>query len=246
MISFVKQYHGWLGNMLFQYAATKALSLHRGTACGFPSNQVSRPMGSSLIFHAFALSAVPVAIYQPTYAEKAFTFDSHFWDLPDGTVLRGYFQSEKYFLPFADTIRDEFTRELHHTMDEPMVSVHVRRGDYLHLAEDHPPLTMDYYNAAMEHFPGAKFLIFSDDPGWCLLNFDRSRCEVSVGRKPEDDLTLMSDCQHHVIANSSFSWWGAWLGRNPEKKVIAPAKWFGPAKAGWDTKDLLPEAWDVI
>jgi hypothetical protein len=238
MISFVSGYYGWLGNQMFQYAATRALTLHVGARMtGFPKNRPS-------LYDIFPINAMPIHnVNRHEYREQHFHYAPGFWSQPDGTELSGYFQSEKYFAPYAKEIRAEFTRESHTVFDEGLVSVHVRRGDYLSFPEHHPPLTMDYYNAAMEHFPGAKFLIFSDDPGWCLLNFDRSRCEVSVGRKPEDDLTLMSDCSDHIIANSSFSWWGAYLGRNPEKKVIAPVRWFGPAKKDWSTKDLLPDGW---
>jgi hypothetical protein len=131
------------------------------------------------------------------------------------------------------------------------VSIHVRRGDYLSFPEHHPPLTMDYYREAMSRFPGARFLVFSDDPGWCLLNFRDAgyQVEISTGRTAAEDMALMASCDHHIIANSSFSWWSAWLNRNPSKRVIAPdpkTRWFGPAKKGWNTADLLPAAWEQI
>jgi len=245
MISFVSGYYGWLGNQMFQYAATKALSLHRGTECFFPANRPN-------LHEVFALKAFtsprPLDRTPGKYQEPHFHHSTDFWRLPDGTMLSGYFQSEKYFAPYAERIRREFNFEprsgiAYSGRPTGTVSIHVRRGDYLSFPEHHPPLTMDYYNAAMEHFPGARFLIFSDDPGWCLLNFDRSRCEISTGRSAIEDMALMASCDSHIIANSSFSWWGAWLGRNPDKRVIAPLQWFGPAKAGWSTEDLIPGGW---
>ena len=256
MISFTPGYFGWLGNQMFQYAATCALALHRGVPWAFPKNRPD--------LHAiFNLSAVVTPERRSRYDEPHFHHDPAFWNLPDGTELSGYFQSEKYFAPYADEIRREFAFSAQSevgdmiqnlvdiTREEPgTVSIHVRRGDYLSFPEHHPPLTMDYYREAMSRFPDARFLVFSDDPGWCLLNFRDAGydVEISTGRSAAEDMALMAACDHHIIANSSFSWWGAWLGRNPEKRVIAPAAWFGPAKQPpqWDTRDLLPEAWKRI
>lgn len=242
MISFIDGYYGWLGNQMFQYAATKALALHLNDAAMFPRN---RPDLHSI----FRLAAADQRTQQPDmiYREPHFHFDSKFWELKPGTCLSGYFQSWRYFEPFADVIRKEFVFAEHLVFDHPcVVSIHVRRGDYLSFPEHHPPLTMDYYRRAMEMFPAARFLVFTDDPGWCLVNFDRKDCQIRTNDAPEIDMGIMTDCQHHIIANSSFSWWGAYLGRNPNKRVIAPKAWFGPAKAGWDTKDLLPEGWEVM
>ena len=240
MISFVPGYFGFLGNQMFQYAAVRALSLARGVKAGFPANKPN--------LHAlFPLKADLHSREWPMkYRERGFHFFPDFWDAPDGTQLHGYFQSEKYFAPHAAQIRQEFSFEERTVFDKPTVAVHVRRGDYLSFPEHHPPLTMDYYSRAMERFPGLRFLVFSDDPGWCLLNFDRERCRTIVGQTAIQDMALMASCDHFIIANSSFSWWGAWLGRNPEKRVVAPAKWFGPAKAGWDTRDLYCTGWEVL
>lgn len=242
MISFVSGYYGWLGNQMFQAAATHALALYRGVAWGFPRNKPD-------LHEVFALSAskgFPGVTHE--YREPHFHYDAAFWEQPDGTELSGYFQSERYFAPYAEEIRREFTfhRLTLPGLDKRAVSVHVRRGDYLSFPEHHPPLTMDYYREAMSRFPGARFLIFSDDPGWCLLNFDRAACEISTGRTASEDMALMASCDHHIIANSSFSWWGSYLGRNPNKRIIAPKMWFGPAKAGWSTRDLIPAGWERI
>jgi len=244
MISFVPGYYGFLANQMFQYAATKALALKHGTECGWPPKIRG-------IDAAFQLRAVQTLRHGVLYQEPHFHHDPEFWNLPDGTQLSGYFQSEKYFAPYAAQIREEFAlkRYYYHVpnIDDAglTVSIHVRRGDYLSFPEHHPPLTMDYYKAAMEHFPAARFLVCSNDPGWCLLNFRDAgyKVQIMTGHSPVEDMALMASCDHHIIANSSFSWWAAWLGTNPGKKVIAPAKWFGPAKAGWSTHDLIPEGW---
>ena len=245
MISFTAGYFGWLANQMFQYAATFSLAKHRGVPCTFPKNRPN-------LYEIFKLSAYPgFTASQRPYQEPHFHHDPGFWNLPDGTELSGYFQSEKYFARYADEIRKEFSfRGMEMIPLISWVSIHVRRGDYLSFPEHHPPLTMEYYREAMARFPGARFLVFSDDPGWCLLNFRDAgyNVEISTGRSAAEDMALMAACDHHIIANSSFSWWGAWLSRNPEKRVIAPAAWFGPAKQPpqWDTRDLLPESWERI
>jgi len=252
MISFIDGYYGWLGNQMFQFAATKALALHRGTEASFPQNRPN-------LHQVFRLDALPKLKYQAAparYTEPHFHYDPVFWDQPDNTELQGYFQSARYFSRWSTQIREAFALvepadgrwvpdggwEGNEWVSHERVSIHVRRGDYLNLKDHHPPLGMDYYRAAMDLFPGERFVVFSDDTGWCRENFDARLCEFAEGTAVED-LERMTHCSNHIIANSSFSWWGAWLGKNPDKKVVAPKRWFGPAKAGWDTKDLLPEEW---
>jgi len=249
MISFAPGYRGFLANEMFQYAATCALSLKNETDCGWPAGK------NPDLYRLFPIKATPNVVATYAVEEKHFHFDPSFWEIEHGPgrwpQLSGYFQSEKYFAPYAAQIREEFAlkRYYYHVpnLDDAglTVSIHVRRGDYLSFPEHHPPLTMDYYKAAMEHFPAARFIVCSDDPGWCLLNFRDAgyKVQIQTGRSAVEDMALMASCDHHIIANSSFSWWAAWLNPNPQKKVIAPLKWFGPAKAGWSTHDLIPEGW---
>jgi hypothetical protein len=240
MISFVDGYFGWLGNQMFQYAATYALSLRSGTTCAFPENTPN-------LHEVFNLSAKTKSNPSPIYFEESFSYSS----LPiphEDMKLYGYFQSEKYFADFADEVRKEFTfKKKVEALSTNTVSVHVRRGDYLNLSDHHPVCSLDYYKRAMNEFPkDCRFLIFSDDKQWCQDNFTKESCEVSLNTDPLEDLQLMSLCDHHIMANSSFSWWGAWLGGNKGKKVVAPKKWFGPAKKGYNTKDVYCKEWLVI
>lgn len=240
MISFTSGYYGWLGNQMFQYAATKALSLRADTDCAFPKNKPN-------LHQVFRLNAKTQASPSPTYIEPYF----HYSPIPTNIkslTLDGYFQSEKYFEDYKDEIRNEFTFR-HSKCSAPeinTVSIHVRRGDYLNLSDHHPVCSLDYYKEAMQRFPNHNFLVFSDDKSWCLENFKEDNVKISVNPDPSYDLQLMSLCDHHIIANSSFSWWGAWLGKNKDKEVIAPKEWFGPAKTNHDTKDLCPKEWTVI
>ena len=179
------------------------------------------------------------------------------------TLLWGFWQSERYFAPSSAQIRQELT------FSRPLataflayqqqirqaavpVSVHIRRGDYV----THPEFSqsfgfvgLDYYERALTYlqgqFPAATLFFFTDDPDWVRANIGTDFPHVLVQNTgPDadvDDLQLMSLCHHQVIANSSFSWWGAWLNPNPQKLVIAPHRWF--ANKPWDTKDLLPTGW---
>jgi hypothetical protein len=163
--------------------------------------------------------------------------------------LSGYFQSEKYFQSKAEDIKYIFSPSKDWISDvqsshRESVSVHVRRGDYLHLPNHHPCCTLDYYNEALQQFPNSKIVIFSDDIEWCKKQFDSNYTFIQ-GQSDYDDLWTMSKCDHHIIANSSFSWWGAWLGHNPHKTVIAPKNWFGK-NLKHNTNDLYPDEWVTI
>ena len=105
---------------------------------------------------------------------------------------------------------------------------------------------MDYYHKAMKEFEGYNFLVITDDKEWCLEWFDLPNTQVSLTESAEDDLQLMSLCDHHIIANSSFSWWGAWLNPNKNKRVIAPKNWFGVDNSNADTSDLCPLGWTIL
>jgi len=152
---------------------------------------------------------------------------------------------------------------------EEVIFIHVRRGDpnladkrgfkwaYVNLQDQHPVQPLEYYEEALKRFSeDAPVLVFSDSIDWCKEQniFKTDRFMFS---EPEDkyddgalvpyvDLCLMSLCSHAIIANSSMSWWGAWLQTNPNKKVIAPKMWFGSAYGFHDTKDLYCQGWEVL
>lgn len=135
-----------------------------------------------------------------------------------------YFQDPAYFEKYANEIKAIFG-DLTWT-GEPMndyVSVHVRRGDYVGNSFYVDLTQTDYYQKAMAEFPGRKFLVFSDDINWCKQQRVFENCEFSEGRTELEDLNLMTHCNGHIIANSTFSWWGAYLGKG---KVVAPKAWY--------------------
>ena len=170
----------------------------------------------------------------------------------------GYWQTEKYFKDIRDSLLfrfrfNEVDLELEKfaqmIADDVYVSVHVRRGDYLLNHEIYMGIcTKDYYLRAIEYIrkiePNSKLIFFSDDLEWVKDNFDIPNaiyCSKNLFEHYEDwyDMYLMSKCRHNIIANSSFSWWGAWLNQNKEKIIVAPSKWIRYAK----TPDIWCEGW---
>lgn len=179
---------------------------------------------------------------------------------PNGTRLIGFFQSEKYFEGAEDEIRKVFKLDI-----KPVdaVSIHVRRGDYVQHANSFPPVNDSYLLHATDFMDQMwvkgrdgldtlveKAIVFSDDIPWCKEYFKKygGHIEFSEGRNEYEDLSLMASCSHHIIANSTFSWWGAWLGHNPNKIVVSPSadNWFGPGFTGGVPKDLIPSNWHQI
>lgn len=196
--------------------------------------------------------------------EPHFNFWPGIKEVPTDSYLTGYWQSERYFRDAAQTIRSDFTFKAplssrNAEMAEQVrqgnaVSLHVRRGDYANNPKTmatHGLCSLDYYRSAIRHVAERvdqpKFFIFSDDAPWVRENLVIGHTCVYVdhnlGAESYNDMRLMSMCKHHIIANSSFSWWGAWLNPNAGKIVVAPAKWFA---GGRDTKDLLPAGWVKI
>jgi Glycosyl transferase family 11 len=196
------------------------------------------------------------------FKEPHFHFDSNFFKVPNNTYLEGYWQSEKYFGEINDIIQREFT--VKYAQDSKnqyisdlinktnSVSLHIRRGDYIRnpiIAALHNICELDYYDRAINYIADKvsqpHFFIFSDEPRWVTENFSlkfpATVIDYNGPSRNYEDLRLMSLCRHQIIANSSFSWWGAWLNANPEKIVITPVKWFGELDC--DTKDLIPDGW---
>jgi hypothetical protein len=218
------------------------------------------PIGTALVRFRNGLG---LAARRPrVFRERHFHFDPALLAAPDDLYLEGYWQSERYFADVAEILREEFA-----VRSEPAsyyaglaetagstnsVSVHVRRGDY---ASDpatrgtHGICDGSYYRRCVdyvrERVADPRFFVFSDDPAWARENVRVDAGAVYVdGPVPEndcEDLRLMSLCRHNVIANSTFSWWGAWLNTNPARIVLTPARWF--ADDDLDTRDLIPDSW---
>ena len=201
--------------------------------------------------------------YRKTHIRgQNFHFDPDILQLPDNIILDGYWQSEKYFSNIDSVIRSDFTvraepegrnREVAAVINESnAVSIHLRRGDYVSDAKNvarYWVCSNDYYMRAIklvtEQVERPHFFVFSDDPDWVREHFIMPHPMTLVDHNGPDqaheELRLMSHCSHHIIANSSFSWWGAWLNPRPDKIVIAPLRWFNDPTI--DTSDLMPATW---
>jgi hypothetical protein len=196
--------------------------------------------------------------------EKQFTFDSSVLEVSLSAYLEGYWQSEKYFKPIEPIIRDCFQIKISPDLDNQAlliqiaktnsISIHIRRGDYVNVENTnriHGTCDLNYYNDAIaflsDKISDPVFFIFSDDIPWVKQNlmipFDHKFVSNNIDNDHED-LRLMSNCKHNIIANSSFSWWGAWLNNNPDKIVISPHKWFNDATR--KTSDLIPDQWTKL
>lgn len=197
--------------------------------------------------------------------ESTFNFDPTILDLSPPVHLSGNWQSERYFIDVSELIRSEFQLATPFSRDRAAlaeviaarnaVSVHVRRGDYVTNPTANafhgtcPPRWYASARARMDAvIPAANYVLFSDDPDWSRANLpelaDALFVEPSSDGKDEQDMHLMALCRHHIIANSSFSWWGAWLNPNSDKHVIAPKVWF--SGASYDTSDLIPSTWQRL
>ena len=252
---------GRLGNQMFQYAALFAFARRLGADFCIPRADGDDPFADHQLLRVFRLPGLRF-LGRPrgflTLKETTFAYDPSFCcTCPGDADLDGYFQSERYFAACAEEIRAEFRflpdterscRELISGFGGEIISLHVRRGDYLTDSGNHPPCPVEYYAEALRHLPASlPVLVFSDDPSWCRTQplFQGDRWRIVDGNPNHVDLCLMSLCSHHITANSSFSWWGAWLGRNPRKIVVAPRRWFGNAgyTSAHDTSDLVPGDW---
>lgn len=278
---------GGLGNQMFQYATAKAMALHRRDdllidkrpfesyslhSFSLPHFNVTAPYlkeeivldlkSTSDKLKAFIKGQKNYTLYQ----ENGLGYDASLFDIPAKNVyLKGYFQSEKYFIKYEDEIRNDFeivtplqekTVEMLTIIHEVnSVSLHIRRGDYVTNPEAnsvHGTCNLDYYQRAISHIrevvENPIFFIFSDDIQWAKENLTIPETthfiDFTDASTNYEDIKLMSTCKHNIIANSSFSWWGAWLNKNKSKIVIAPSKWFNVDYHNAD--DIIPESWMKI
>lgn len=198
--------------------------------------------------------------------EKGLAFNEEYLQIQwDYLYLEWYWQTEKYFIDIENIIREELQFETPPSHQNQIlideidaqshaVSLHIRRGDYVSNKVSngvHGTCDIDYYIRAAtyisEHYPKAKFYIFSDDIPWVrenlILPYPMHFVDHNDASANYEDMRLMSHCSHNIIANSTFSWWGAWLNSNPEKIVIAPKQWFNSIEHLSESDDVVPQKW---
>jgi len=201
----------------------------------------------------------------PTYVCANYLyFNPKILKLPDNIYLEGYWCSEKYFIDIADIIRREFTikmpqegknKQLAEIIGSTTsVGIHIRRGDYIEdpkARQSHGLCSLRYYHNCIDHIAKISkephFFIFSDDVQWCKnnlrLDYPTTFVDHNDQKHSYEDLRLMSQCKHNIIANSTFSWWAAWLNPNQDKIVLAPDKWV--AKKDCNIADIIPPQWTI-
>ncbi len=198
------------------------------------------------------------------FIEKDLQFNEEYKNITNPSYVSGYWQTEKYFKEIEDIIRQEFKisippspqnlKLIENIKNENAISLHVRRGDYAnikHINEVHGTSPISYYNNAIEYLvskiSNPIFYVFSDDIEWAKNNLKISNENIFVdfnnNKTNYEDLRLMSSCKHHIIANSTFSWWGAWLNPSSSKIVIAPKTWFNDVTLNNQTENLIPAEW---
>ena len=238
---------GGLGNQLFQIAAGFSLAkklevdfiLHDGQH-HLPKQGSRIETYKTNILKNIRFSDLSQHPFKPFIWELA-----KFNPIPqiDNQLLIGYFQSEKYFEDHIEDIKKLFALPKV-TLPPNSVSLHVRRGDYLSSPDIHPTLTSDYYYKALDLIGDySNIYVFTDSEIPPDLKLDNM---IVVSKNSDyDDLIMMSSCEHNIIANSTFSWWAAYLNSNQDKKIIAPKTWFGP-KVAHDWQDIYCKGWEVI
>lgn len=247
---------GGLGNQLFQVATVYSYS--RSNNCdysvliGDSSLKIHSPVG----YFNTILREIPTTnnIYPSRYNQPNFSYTA----IPTfngDTTMFGYFQSEKYFKNYRSELLElfDFPKDVTSRVDgfisglptdKPLTAIHVRRGDYLKFPNIHMLCGLDYYERSMAHIGDSLYVVVSDDLEWCKTNIRGENIIYSPFTNEVDDLYLISRCDNKIIANSSFSWWGAWLSKK-SGTVISPSEWFGH-EGPKDYQDVVPSSWLTV
>ena len=255
--------NGHLGNQMFQYAFVKSMSIKHKRPFYIPPHKMFGKYYYQDLFSniddAFNITCERTIKNYPNVVERFFHFDEDFFENPPEQDINyvGFFQSEKYFSHISGELRNKdfkFKEEIRNAC-EPIVAemhnddcigIHIRRNDFLK-NPNHPVQPNSYYEKALSEFDkDLPVYVFSDDPEWCMEQkiFDGDRFMVSEIGDAYMDLYLLSQCTHHIICNSTFGWWGAWLADSIN--VIAPKNWFAGDCKDHNTKDLYLEHWEVM
>ncbi len=249
---------GRTGNLMFQIAHGFVKSLEYNRQFVVPSGESSTKHLEKNLFRKFDFSIAQ----SPSSLDSKHIWGSFIYDKIEGpaedkpTVYAGWYQSEKFFGQYSSVIKDVFSPTLDFVnralKDFPFLNnsvvgaINVRRGDYLTQPRRHPVITLDYINKALELLPRCdKILVLSDDIQWCKNNIKTDNLVFVENYIDCDGLWLLSLCDHYIISNSTFSWWGAWLSRTENKVIISPDTWFGPDVID-NPKDIWCDNWIKI
>ena len=248
---------GRTGNMMFQIAHAYAKSLEFNRQFVVPKSESSSSHLEKTLFRKLDFN---INLSNQTEETKTiwvpFTYENVKPSDDYPTAYAGWFQSDKFFKNYSEIIKDlysptkEFVTkaniEFPFLTNSTVGAINVRRGDYLTQPRRHPVVTLDYINEAYKHLPNCdKIIILSDDISWCRENINLPNLVFVENYRDCEALWLLSLCDHFIISNSSFSWWGAYLSRTENKVVVAPDTWFGPDVTD-DPKDVWCDSWIKI
>lgn len=253
----ITKLQGGLGNQLFQWAYGKYLSKKYNTSLYLDidyymnfnhvdtKRSFSLDLFPNLNHQILNDNSISVMTLYDNFIFTELNYNNNY-----NYYLNGYWQSEKYFIEIEDIIRFELSPTFE-TLEklkknypiENSVSMHIRRTDYVTSNGYHPVQSIDYYKNALDLIGNYdNIIVFSDDINWCKENLQFKNILFIEGNSDVEDLWLMSLCKNNIIANSSFSWWGAWLNNNKNKKIIYPSMWFCK-QANLNTSHLIPNSW---
>ena len=247
---------GGIGNLLFQFSTALTCGWETDSEVAFDVSNSDHTINihrnfsdyRNNIFRNLNFKNLNLKEYK-NFKESSFLYEEIKFE--KNLNLIGYFQSEKYFKKYREKIlkifeapegvQEYIQKKYPELFNEIVCSIHVRRNDYLKYSKIHPPCSPKYYLNAMKMVPNKKFFVFSDDKEWCRRIFVHDKYRI-IDEEDYVELYMMSLCQNNIIANSTFSWWGAWLNKNQSKIVVAPKRWFGPA-AKMSCRDIVPDEW---
>lgn len=243
---------GRFGNWFFEAATCIAYAMKHDLNFTVPNGSGKDPYWNPvycrhLIDDGFDPNKESVHLWENGHQYKELPFQEEWRG--KNIVIEGYRQSEKYFKDFRNEIL--YLLDFKWVPKPYVVSIHIRRGDYLHLTQKHILYDIKYMLSAMRLFLEkgySNFKVFSDDIPWCMQEFARPEysginIEFSTNKDEVSDVEEISGCEHHINSSSTFAWAGAWLNRNPNKIVVTPELWFQPGWGGLETKDIIPETW---
>lgn len=258
---------GNLCNSMFQLAAVIGMAKKTGFDIAIPYNKTyyepSYGRNNTSIFDGFDITIPILDRNNLSFTDIEFPFHYEEQTVDDFTNMVGYFQSEKYFVEaktevanqfqFKKSVKDILSNKLdnkYYPDPDICTALHIRLGDYVHLRDSHPAQPNSYWQQAVRKAGLEKIIIFSDDIKTAKQIFGEStKLIYSTDNDPFVVLYHMSLCRNNIICNSTFGWWGAWLGEQNtkhEKIVIAPNLWFGPGHRNYDPKDIVPNRWLTI
>jgi len=264
-------YNGRLGNQIFQYAACYTTARRLGVEFLIPQKNIDNIKQDGCfnysnnqwipynfrMYDCFEITTPKGEVMvNNIFKEPHFHYTNTFNKITDNTSIQGYFQSEKYFIDYKEDILKELTfkteilseakKIIKSFNNQEIVAVHIRRGDNI-INPVFPLISLEYIQKALNEFNDKEynFIIISDDISYCKEIFSEdNNIRFSDSKNDFVDLCLMSLVDHNIISNSSFSWWGAYLNNNSNKKVIVPSNWFKDKST--NTNDLIPKEWIII